>query len=193
MALRLLLFALAFALVGCVQTLQKDNEPVGPERLFTLPPASLGHSLSLSQVVSGDYQDNSYTIRYEVEVTPLRVAIVGLSSLGVTLFTLVHEDGELITQTFAKEVEGLDPRYVLFDLYLTYWPPDVLATAFASRQMQFEEVQDGSIRRISDQNGAPIAQVAFAPRNGDDADIVIRHFDLDYRLRITNLAVRDSR
>ncbi|NKB58324.1 MAG: DUF3261 domain-containing protein [Alphaproteobacteria bacterium] len=167
--------------------------PVEPLRLFSLAPASLGRSLSLSQLVVGEYKDQSYKMRYEVDITPERLAMVGLSPLGITLFSLVQERDEISVETFFKQEPKFDPRYTLFDLYLTYWPPEVLRTALASRQMRFEESADGLTRHVRGPKGDILAEVVFPPKDAARSEIVIQHFDFPYRLRIVTPGTGGSR
>lgn len=171
---------------ACVQTAPLEPILEDTRQPLLLAPDSLGHSLSLSQLVTGEYGDQTYQLRYEVEITPSRLAIVGLSPLGITLFTLVHENDELTVETHTGDGAAFDPRYTLFDLYLTHWPLEALQSALAPLSMKIMENADGSIRRILGSDGNSIAQINYPPAT-EGGEIIILHFDFPYRLRIVTL------
>ena len=157
------------------------------------PPESLGRSLSLSQLASGQYGGEIYKIRYELDVTPERLAIVGLSPIGVTLFTIVHEKGELVVEMLAGNEVKFDPRYTLFDVYLTYWPTEVLRAALSRIRMRLEEAADGSFRRVRESNGEIIAEITYSSKHRKRDEIVIRHYNFPYQLHIETLGARNAR
>ena len=161
-------------------------------QFLSLSPESLGRSLSLSQLVTGDYGDKSYTMRFEVEITPARLAIAGLSPLGVTLFTLVQDQGGSIVVTQLKKQTPLNPRNILFDLYLTYWPSKALQAALSQLSMQLDKIAEGSVRRVRGPGGDVIAEITYPPKNLKNGEIVIQHFDFPYRLRIITLEARGT-
>ncbi len=162
-----------------------DGRPL--PRFLSLSPESLGRSLSLSKIVTGEYGGKTYRMRYEVEITPARLAIVGLSPLGVTLFTLIQEQGGSMTVTQPGKNAPFDPRHILFDLYLTYWPREILQAALSSLSLRLDQNAAGSVRRVLDANGEPVAEIAYPPQKFQKGGIVIRHFDIPYRLRIVTL------
>lgn len=191
MLLRLpVLLAALLLLLGCAS----DPVPLVPGRnLPLMEPSALGRSVSLSQLVVGEFEGKNYRMRYEVEIAPSRLAIVGLSPLGLTLFTLTQQEGRLDVRTNTGNPIAIDPRYTLFDLYLTYWPVDALRTGFADYGLLVEESRDGLERRVSRTNGVMIAVVTYSKQMREDAKIRIEHFDIPYRLRVTSLERRAAR
>ena len=73
--------ALALLLMATACAGTPPPEPARNEapRFLSLAPESLGRSLSLSQLVIGEYGDRIYKMRIEVDITPARLAVVGLS------------------------------------------------------------------------------------------------------------------
>lgn len=187
------MFALGLLATACAATPPPEADVKDMPRFLSLPPESLGRSMALSQLVIGEYGDQLYKVRYEVEVTPARLAIVGLTPLGVTLFTIVQEQDEFTVETQVKEQAAFDPRYTLFDLYLTYWPRETLQTALSSLRMRLDENSDGSVRRVRGPDGDLIAEVTYPPDNLKKGEIVIQHFDIPYRLRIVTLDASGAR
>ena len=187
--IRLLFLALLVMVTGCAGTLQPKS--TGPE-FPSVSSASLGYSLSLSQLVTGEHDGREYKMRYELDITPSRLAIVALSPLGVTLFTIVQEKGELSVERLAKGQVGFDPRYTLFDLYLTYWPRKILQPALARIRMRLDEATDGTVRRVRGLDGNLIAEIKYPPKHQKTGKIIIQHFDFPYRLQIETLDARGA-
>lgn len=163
-------------------------QEVPPDGNFlTLPPASLGHDLSLSQLVTGEYDGTTYKARYEIDITRQRLAVVGLSPLGVTLFTIVQENGDVKTQTFGIPAK-VDPRYVLSDIYIAYWTPATLRPALKKMGRRIEVTEDGAVRRVRNAGDELLVEVRYNNPARRHGRIDIRHFDFPYRLRIEPLA-----
>jgi hemin uptake protein HemP len=193
MNLRRCLPIVTIILTACVATPPIDTAKNQQFRLPVLAPASLGRSLSLSQLINGDYNGQTYRLRYETEISTTRLAVAVLSPLGVTLSTIVQENGELAIETYVKEKVAFDPRYTLFDLYLTYWPSETLRDALAPLGMQLVDSANGLGREVETANGNVIAKVVYPSKNKGNSEIIIQHFDIPYRLRITPLVARRTR
>ena len=186
------ILAILLLAVACART--SPSKKIGNDaslQLLSLPPATLGRSLSLSQLVTGEHGGKIYKIRYELDITPERLAIVGLASMGATLFSIIQEKGKLTIENRIKRPSNLDLRYTLSDLYLTYWPSKVLNEALSRINFQFYEAPDRSVRRILSLKGDTIAEVIYSAAHQQNRDILIEHFDIPYRLRIKTVSGGD--
>jgi hypothetical protein len=177
------------AVAGCANAPAPDK--FSPEPL-SLSPGSLGRSLSLSQLVTGEYEGRTTKMRVEVEVTPQRLVIAGLSELGVTLFTLEQGEGEAVVTRLAEEQTRYDPRSMLFDLYLTYWPTQPLRDALSDRSMGLQEDPDGKSRTVFSANGEKLAKVVYPEDSDFGAETVIQHYNFPYRIRVVTLETRSQ-
>lgn len=170
---------------GCTNTFAPEK--INRDPLF-LSPASLGKNLSLSQIVIGTHNGKTISMRVEIEVTAEHLIVVGLSPLGVKLFSLQHDGGTPIVDVLAGgEKADIDPRFVLFDIYMTYWPTEVLQDALKIRGMQLKEDDSTRTRIIYSAQGNILGKVLYsAPMNGQN-EILIEHYDFPYSLRIKQL------
>lgn len=184
---------LLLTVTACAGSAPQGMKAPSSPHFLSLDPSSLGRSLSLSQLITGEYEDKIYKMRNEVEITPTRLAIVGLSPLGISLFTLVQERDKVTVETVSKEKMAFDPRYILFDFYLTYWPTAVLQKALASEQLVLDESTDKKTRRIRDLHENLVVEITYPSTSTLENDIIIEHFDLPYRLRIKTLEARNVR
>jgi hypothetical protein len=189
---RILFLALTLAVTACAGASTPKPAENGNLQFLSLSPETLGRSLSLSQVVIGEYNGKIHRMRFELDIKPARLAIVGLSPLGVTLFTIVQEKGELTIESVGEKTT-FDPRYTLFDLYLTYWPKDALRVLLAKLKMRIDDTPDKTVRRIRGPDGELIVEIIYPPKHLENGEITIQHFDIPYRLRIATLDARSSR
>lgn len=191
---RLAILALLLVCAGCASRPPQPEKPLHqPPRFLSLSPASLGRGLSLSQIVTGHYGDKTYRMRFEVDITPSRLVIVGLSPLGVTLFTIVQDaQGGLDVEKTVPGPDVFDPRHMLSDIYLTYWPEAALRSALADIGMRLDDTPDGAVRRIRGVDGNLIAEIQYAPNRRKTEKIRIQHFDFPYWLSVQTVDARGA-
>lgn len=153
-----------------------------------LSPDSLGRSLTLSQIVTGEYGDERYTLRIETEVTSDHLVVVGLTPLGVPLFSLEQKAGSsTIDMMKVPDQLPFDPRHMLSDLQLAYWPTAALAGALARRSMTMAGGWEDGFRRVIDRDGRLLVEILYTNPGSDRYEIVIQHFDHPYRVRIRTI------
>lgn len=170
-------------MTGCTST---PSEPVTPIPLL-LSPSSFGGSLSLSQLVTGEYNNQTSTMRFEIEITPARLIAVALSPLGTTLFTLEHDGGEPTINAITSDQMVIDPRFILFDLYMAYWPTDVLQNALKKHDIMLHEDTKTKRRTAFASSGAKLVEVTYPLIKLGNNETIIQHYDLPYRLNIKSL------
>lgn len=185
--IRIIPLLLMLTLTGCAETTPPPTSKEEPPAFLSVSPASLGHSLSLSQIVTGTYDGREQKMRFELDIGPSRLAVVGLSPLGVTLFTIIQDKNDIKVETAAKGQIPFDPRHMLFDIYLTYWPKAVLRPALARLGMRLDDMEGGKFRRVRGVDGKLIAEIRYPPKRKNTERIVIQHFDHPYRLSIQTL------
>jgi hypothetical protein len=175
------------AIASCAQ-LAPPPERTGPLLEPPLAPATLGRDLALSEVVTGEYGNRSYSMRVELEVTPERLVVVGISHLGVPLFTLEQTAADLTVQSNAHGPLPFDPAYMLSDLQLVHWPAGVLADALAAQGLRLEDRPGDGLRRVVDQRGQSLTEIVYPAPGVELAVTTVRHLDHPYRLQIETIA-----
>lgn len=184
-------FMVVFVLAGCATPLPPQNAE-NNRYFLSLTPESLGRNLVLSHLVTGKYGGKTYRARYEIDVVGDRLTIVGLSPLGITLFTLVQQGESVSVDSRLGGAPAFDPRYTLFDLYLTYWPENVLGPALEMNGMTLEINAGGKTRTVRDAGGRLVATVMFPSGATPGAATRIEHFDRPYSLKIIPVKVPDG-
>jgi hypothetical protein len=183
--MRVAILMLALALAGCAHAPAKPA--AGPLLVEPLAPASLGYSLTLSQVVASQYEGSTHSLRVEVEVSPERLVMVGVSHLGVPLFSLELDSGGLRTTALSAEALPFDPRYILSDFQLAHWPFALVAQDLERQGYRLVRGLQAAGRYVYDGERALVASVEHL-RDGKQAGyMVIQHYDLPYKLLIHTL------
>lgn len=184
------LFALVLLLSGCVSA--QPVQTVQPLLATPLPPESLGYRLLMSQVVESRYQGDSRSLRVEVEVSPDRLVMVGVSHIGVPLFQLELDEAGLRTKTLSDQQLPFDPRYILSDFQLATWPFDLVEQELARQGLVLKRGVGAASRYVYDSNHGLLASIE-SPTEGPEAGyMVIEHHDLPYRLLIQTLDRTES-
>lgn len=180
---------LAGLLAGCAGA-------TGPGRagpvMLDVGPRDLDRPLSYGRIVTGTHNGQTWAMRVEVEATTERLAVVGLSTLGATLFVIEQDGAEAARVSMLMPGwQGPDPRYMLFDLYVSQWPVAALGKALSARGMDMEVQSSGSRRIITTNQGVPVATVTYAPGAektwGEEGEVRIEHFDPPFEVRVAPL------
>jgi hypothetical protein len=184
--------AVACLMSACGHQPVHQNDTGAVPRL-ALEPRSLGRSLSLSQLVTGEYQDHTYQMRYEIDIQPERLGVVGLSPLGITLFMIIQEHGAITSEVFVPGEIPIDPDNLILDLHLIYWPSIPLQEALENIGMRLDETADKSMRRIRDIDGNVLTEILYKSAHSRFDEISVTHFDYGYRLKIHAIDLRRAR
>jgi hypothetical protein len=158
--------------------------PPPAAELSLLPPASLGASRSVEQVLHAAHGAREAALQCIVDIVPERLRVVCLSALGQRVFTLEQTAGELHAEREPFAPEQLAPQHILADMQLAYWPLDAVQAAAADGVRVLEP--RAGLRRL--QRGERIvAEVHYAdadPWNGRLWLVNLEHgYSLDIRSR----------
>lgn len=182
----------AIVMFGCVAQPPAVEEAAGHAPRLNLPPESLGRSLSLSQIVTGTYGDQTRSMRFEIEIESNTLVVAALSHFGATLFILRQEGEKVVIEAYAEQLDGIDPGWMLFDLQVTYWPGGRLERALSSQQMRLEDEPKSGVRRVFGPRDELVMEVRYLDGFLVPGNIAIDHFDRPYRLVIDALEPGDD-
>jgi len=179
------LLLLLFGLASCAQS--QSATKVEPLLREPLPVLEYQGPSSLSQVVTNTYGPEKHSLRVETEFAPGRMVMVGVSHLGAPLFELVLENGTLQSRTLGATTLPFDPRFILSDVQLAYWPFDKVRAALRKGGYELRQSDDRTERLIYDPYEKLIVRILFTQQGDGGADLRIQHFDLPYELQIETL------
>ena len=170
------------------------SHPGGPGRLIDvlLTPASLGKNLTLSQMVVGEFEDQKHSFHVEVEVMPARMAVVGLTPVGLPLFTLEQAEDEIFVETLGVEQFPFDPRHMLFNIQIAHWPEAALREKYEEHGLVLRAPANQKMREVLDGAGTLLVIVTYTGADKTGQDVLIEHFEPPYRLYINALQEVDG-
>ena len=180
------------AITGCAQDRQHD-QPQGPLLEALLPPDSLGRSLSLSQIVEGRFENRVETMHIEVEATPERLVMVAMTPLGVPLFTLEQTANRINVTGLAAKQLPFDPRYILSDFQIAYWPPATLGYSLSAVGLQIVGRGEPKRRQILGPGDELLLEITYHEEPSRDGALTIEHFDHPYSLHVKPIKSLEAR
>lgn len=156
-------FILSFILMGCAsKPIKQPNQvEVAQETFVTLPqPAEYGSDLSLSQLISVEFQGTKQQLPVQLELTGNDLVLAGFASWGSRLLSLDYDGMTLDTYVMAGLADTLPPpEQVLFNVMITLWPLDAWQSSLESINWQLNE--DGNHRILRDESGNIILDVGY--------------------------------
>lgn len=158
--------------------------PVHKPWLPMLEPAELGRSVAALQKVSGSRDGNEYVLLFQLEVDSQRLAMVGSTVGGNTLFSLEYHGGNLNTSVSPLVPAQVDPAWVLADLQLAFWPQSAVENGLAQSQFRLQyapgsrELYHGLERLI---------RVEYSAGDPWSGPVLFKNYKFDYEYRIETL------
>jgi hypothetical protein len=159
-------------------------DPIG----VRLPLADLGAPRTLTQRVVGSFGGQERTLRFELELTPDRLALVALTPLGVPVFALTYDGAASTVKTYAKDIPLPAADWILDDVLIANAPEAALRAALMDKNYLLR--QRAGTREVVDADGRTVMRIRYAaPGAGPwGSDLVLDDDVLRYRLDITTLA-----
>jgi hypothetical protein len=184
------LVAVAALLISACAALPRGTEDRQPPQPIGIrvPLSDLGPSGTLTQRVVGSFGGTSRTMRFELELTPDRLALVALTPLGVPVFALTYDGVNSSVKTYAKDVPLPSPDWILDNVLIANAPAAEVRAALAAKNYRLR--QGPGTRQIVDADGRTVMRIRYAdPGAGPwGSDLVLDDEVLHYRLAVTTLA-----
>lgn len=120
--------ATAWLLTGC-NTPAPVDQKAPPPTPSLLPPSALGTERTANQIVRGAFGEREATLQCAVIVRGNDLTVVGLTTLGVRMFTIRYDGREVHQEQALPLPSQLTPERLLADLELVYWPLAALQAA----------------------------------------------------------------
>lgn len=158
--------------------------------MAALSPASLGHDLALSQIVTGELLGEGNSVRFELVVESDQLVLVALTPTGVPLFAIKQIGPDIDVDNILPEASSLSPEFLIADIKFAHWPLETLNLAlgpFRSRVSE-GEVAGARHRVLRDEMGQVIVEITYPSLAASGDEIVLRRYDVPYRLRIRSVS-----
>lgn len=126
----------AVALAGCAsQPVQRDADVSRP----LVAPSTLGGERAVNQIVRGAFGPRDMMLNCIVTVKDGMMTVVGLSALGLRVFTIRYDGTTTTVDNTLPAPSQLTPERLIADFQLVYWPMDALAQPMKSAGWQLTE------------------------------------------------------
>ncbi len=131
---------------------------IAPQQMLTLPrPADLGRSVQAVQLIT--FRRGSQTMVFEghLSITPERLLLVGIDSLGRRAMTLTWTETGLSAEAAPWLPPAVRPGSMLADIVMLYWP----AAAIRASLPPGGELVESAGRRQILLNGKPVLEISY--------------------------------
>ena len=189
--IRTLTLCVSVALTACShtsQTLRLNAVDIGTSAELILPARSeMQSSLDATQLISGVFDGNDYTMQVQVEWRPGSMAVVALGVWGTAVFSLTYDGSEMQIRGNTRLLQGLKAEHVLADLLLTVWESSQLKTNLRGNDLR---VVDTPLRRTIEQEGAVLIAISYENASPWSGSVRFEHIERGYVLEIETLQYR---
>ncbi len=147
----------ALLLAGCAsrppQLIDDNARPL-------VAPSTLGSEQSVSQIVRGAFGPRDLTMNCVVTIKDGTMTVVGLSALGLRLFTIRYDGATTSVDNTVPVPPQLTPERLLADLQLVHWPIAALQQSMNNAGWKLTEPAPGTRRLRRDDR--VVAEVHYA-------------------------------
>lgn len=175
----LLCCALLFVLAGCATPSQRTTS-VDAWPLLT--PAALGSTQQVKQLLRGAFGAQDFNLQCAVTVEPGKLAVIGVTALGLRAFTLDYDGKQLKEERAPQLPDFVSAQQLLNDLQLAFWPLPELQSAYRPAQGEVVEPFKGTRRLL--RQGRLLAEVHYADANPWSGRLWLSNFVYGYSLYI---------
>lgn len=131
---------------------------IAPKQMLTLPrPADLGRSVQAVQLITFRRDGQTLVFEGHLSITPERLLLVGVDSLGRRAMTLTWTETGLTAEAAPWLPSAVRPGSMLADIVLLYWPAAAVRTSLPPGG----DLVDGGGRRQILLDGKPVLSIDY--------------------------------
>jgi len=156
---------------------------IAPKQMLTLPrPGDLGRTVQAVQLITFRRGSQAMVFEGHLSVTPERLLLVGIDSLGRRAMTLTWTDAGLTAEAAPWLPPAVRPGSMLADLILLYWP----AAAIRASLPPGGTLLESSSRRQILLDGKPILTIdyGFDPAGRWTGKLRYANFSWGYEIEV---------
>lgn len=188
----LLILCASLWLAGCPLS-QKQVHITRQVSMALLPPVTLGKAISASQVFRSTLRRKKVVFYVQLEVEATRVVMVGLTPIGARLFTIMYQRGRVEYQPAPFFKAPLQPKHILADFQLTFWPLTRVKEQLSKGHLEVKEEAKHKrrIRRYTYKNGREVIRITYT--NPDDlwkGQVHFHHLERGYTFSVKTVQVQ---
>ncbi|MEA9390036.1 DUF3261 domain-containing protein [Acerihabitans sp. TG2] len=171
-------------LTACASTPKTPSAWLKPGISVRLPMPEIDPTISEQQLLTATVRGHQQSLLVLLNADQQQLTLVGLSSLGIRLFTLTY-DQQGIHTVQSMVLPQLPPAgQVLADIMLIYWP---LAAWHTVLPAHWTLVDEGDRRLLSDPAGDIITEITYARVAGKRQPVSLDNRVFHYHIVIQHL------
>jgi len=162
---------IAWATVFAVTSTACHNLPENLRELYLpnkehwtlLSPTDFGGKLDTVQKLSAEFNGQTAVMLMQLEIDKNSVRLAMLNPTMISLFSLEDNGEQIVTTRSPMIPDKIDPKYVLADIQLSYWPLAVLTPSLRRSGLNLTEVSTttGKSRSLTNNNGEELVRIDY--------------------------------
>lgn len=164
-----------------------DQALIAPGHVLALPtPADFGRRTDVAQLVTVNWQDQTFAFEARISITQQQVVIAGIDGMGRRAMTITWNDSGISQHAASWLPRALQPGPMLVDIVVLYWPEDAVRRALAAAGATL--TADASHRTVLIE-GKPVleAEYLFAPGAAWPNKVRYRNLAWGYSMEIESV------
>ncbi len=183
-ALSLLPLLFVMLLTACAGGPKSPSAWLKPGVSTRLPAPGIDPAISEQQLLTATVQGRQQSLLVLLNADGRQLTLVGLSSLGIRLFTLSY-DRQGIHTLQSVALPQLPPAgQVLADIMLSYWPIEAWHAVLPAH---WTLVDNGDRRRLSDPAGNTVTEIVYTMIAGKRQPVSLDNRVFHYHIAIQHL------
>ena len=186
--IRLAAVMMTLLLAGCSHTTNRDDARpqawLQPGTRVTLPPPGITPAIRVQQLLTGSFKGQTQSLLVMLNADGNKVALAGLSSVGIRLFLATYDDTGIHTEQSVVMPQLPPASQVLADVMLSHWPISAwqpqLPTGWTLRD-------NGDKRELRNASGKLVTEITYLNRQGKRVPISIEQHVFKYHITIQYL------
>ncbi|WP_434779135.1 DUF3261 domain-containing protein [Neisseria sp. Ec49-e6-T10] len=177
------LLSLILLLAGCA-TKQNNEAWLTRGTKITLPPPGIAMDIHKQQLLTTTVKGQQHSLMVLLDANEQEIKLVGLSAIGIRLFTVQYNQQGIQTKQFIKIAQLPPAPQVLSDIMLSYWPTAVWQNHLPEGWTLTDTEQQ---RLLKNNKGETITEIHYQNQHNKREPVSLKQHYFGYEITLTNM------